>query len=82
MNVVHLKRSDPTVDQIVRVAWPNYTGKHIEAHYYNADHAFFNDTRPKVYSRADAHDAWKRTIEFLDRSLGFDKELPGGRKVT
>jgi carboxymethylenebutenolidase len=57
-------------------------GKHIEAHFYNADHAFFNDTRPKVYSRADAHDAWKRTIEFLNRSLAFDKELPGGRKVT
>jgi carboxymethylenebutenolidase len=57
-------------------------GKHVEAYFYNADHAFFNDTRPKVYSRADAHDAWKRTIDFLNRSLGFDKELPGGRKVT
>lgn len=57
-------------------------GKHVEAYFYNADHAFFNDTRPKVYSRADAHDAWKRTVEFFNRSLGFDKELPGGRKVT
>jgi carboxymethylenebutenolidase len=57
-------------------------GKHVEAYYYNAEHAFFNDARPKVYSRADAHDAWKRTIEFLKRSLGFDKELPGGPKIA
>ncbi len=56
-------------------------GKHVEAHFYNADHAFFNDTRPTVYSRADATEAWKRTIEFFNRSLGFDKELPGGRKI-
>ena len=53
-------------------------GKHVEAYFYNAGHAFFNDTRPQVYSRADAHDAWKRTIEFFNRSLGFDKELPAG----
>jgi len=57
-------------------------GKHIEVYFYNAGHAFFNDTRPQVYSGADAHDAWKRTIEFFNRSLGFDKELPGGRKLA
>lgn len=58
------------------------SGKHVEAYYYNAHHAFFNDTRPQVYSRADAHDAWNRTIEFLNRELGFDKERPGGRKLA
>jgi carboxymethylenebutenolidase len=57
-------------------------GKHAEAHFYNAHHAFFNDARPEVYSRADAHDAWKRTVEFFNRNLGFDKELPGGRKIA
>jgi len=57
-------------------------GKHVEAYFYNADHAFFNDTRPEVYSRADAHDAWKRTLEFFNRSLGFDKERPGGKKLA
>jgi carboxymethylenebutenolidase len=57
-------------------------GKHVEAYFYNAEHAFFNDTRPNVYSRSDAHEAWKRTIEFFNRSLGFDKELPGGRKIS
>jgi carboxymethylenebutenolidase len=56
-------------------------GKHVESYFYNAQHAFFNDTRPQVYSRADAHDAWKRTIEFFNRTLGFDRELPGGRKI-
>jgi carboxymethylenebutenolidase len=57
-------------------------GKHVEAHFYNAQHAFFNDTRAEVYSRADAHDAWRRTLEFFNRTLGFDKELPGGRKIA
>jgi carboxymethylenebutenolidase len=57
-------------------------GKHVEAYYYNAHHAFFNDTRAQVYSRADAHDAWKRTLEFLRRELGFDKEQPGGKKLA
>src|SRR3954470_18198076 len=55
-------------------------GKHVEAYFYDARHAFFNDTRPAVYSRADATEAWKRTIDFLTRNLGFDKELPGGSK--
>jgi carboxymethylenebutenolidase len=54
--------------------------KHVEAYFYDAQHAFFNDTRPAVYSHADAAAAWKRTIDFLRRNLGFDNELPGGRK--
>ncbi len=37
--------------------------------YKGADHAFFNDTRPEVYSRADAEDAWRRVIEFFNRHL-------------
>jgi len=57
-------------------------GKHVEHYFYNAPHAFFNDTRPQVYSRADATEAWKRTIEFFNRELGFDKERPGGRKIA
>jgi carboxymethylenebutenolidase len=57
-------------------------GKHVESYFYDAEHAFFNDARPKVYSRADATEAWKRTIEFFNRRLSFDRELAGGRKVT
>jgi carboxymethylenebutenolidase len=37
--------------------------------YKGADHAFFNDTRAEVYSRADAEDAWKRVIEFFNKNL-------------
>ncbi len=40
--------------------------------YNGADHAFFNDTRPEVYSRADAEDAWERVIEFFNRHLRED----------
>jgi carboxymethylenebutenolidase len=45
-------------------------GKDVEMHIYpGTDHAFFNDTRPEVYNRAAAADAWKRTIEFLRKNL-------------
>lgn len=37
--------------------------------YPNADHAFFNDTRPEVYQKADAALAWKRTLEFFANRL-------------
>ena len=40
-------------------------GGRIEAHFYDADHAFFNDTRPTVYDRASATLAWSRTLDFL-----------------
>jgi carboxymethylenebutenolidase len=46
-------------------------GKQVETHIYpGTDHAFFNDTRPEVYDRKAAEDAWRRTIEFLRRHLG------------
>jgi carboxymethylenebutenolidase len=45
-------------------------GKEGEVRIYKgADHAFFNDTRPEVYSRADAEDAWERVIEFFNQHL-------------
>lgn len=44
-------------------------GKPIEAHFYDADHAFFNDTRPEVHNRAAAALAWTRTLDFLRRHL-------------
>lgn len=40
-------------------------GKDVEAHFYEADHAFFNDTRPKVYNPEAAGRAWERTIGFF-----------------
>ncbi|MFZ5624631.1 MAG: dienelactone hydrolase family protein [Gemmatimonadota bacterium] len=44
-------------------------GAQVEAHFYDAGHAFFNDTRPQVYDRACAEQAWARTITFLRREL-------------
>jgi carboxymethylenebutenolidase len=38
-------------------------GKTCEIHIYpGVDHAFFNDERADVYSKAAAEDAWKRTL--------------------
>jgi carboxymethylenebutenolidase len=45
-------------------------GKQIEVKIYkDADHAFFNDTRPQVYNAEAAADAWQRTIAFLRQHL-------------
>ena len=45
-------------------------GKQVEvAVYPNADHAFFNDTRPAVYNEDAAADAWKRMLDLFRRSL-------------
>ncbi|MBO0797883.1 MAG: dienelactone hydrolase family protein [Blastocatellia bacterium] len=44
--------------------------KEGEVHIYKgADHAFFNDTRPEVYSKSSAEDAWRRVLEFFNRHL-------------
>jgi carboxymethylenebutenolidase len=37
--------------------------------YPNADHAFFNDTRPQVYNAAAARDSWARTLDFFRGNL-------------
>lgn len=41
-----------------------------EIHIYpEAQHAFFNDTRPEAYRTEDARLAWERTLQFLRRHL-------------
>jgi carboxymethylenebutenolidase len=37
--------------------------------YPDADHAFFNDTRPEVYNAAAAQDAWTRALGLFSRTL-------------
>lgn len=37
--------------------------------YDDADHAFFNDTRPEVYNHQAAIDAWKRMLAFYREHL-------------
>jgi carboxymethylenebutenolidase len=65
-----------------RDAWINpekvNTLKEIAARYnlpvevisYDADHAFFNDTRPQVYNAEAAADAWRRVLEHFRKHLG------------
>jgi carboxymethylenebutenolidase len=45
-------------------------GKKVEVIIYpNANHAFFNDTRPAVYHPEAAQDSWRRTLEFFRKHL-------------
>ena len=41
----------------------------VEVLKYDADHAFFNDTRPDVYNKSAAEDAWAKVIGFFRDSL-------------
>lgn len=45
------------------------SGSGVEAYFYEADHAFFNETRPEVYSASNASTAWSRTLTFLREHL-------------
>jgi carboxymethylenebutenolidase len=68
----HFAEQDPmTTPELARqlIEKIRAAGKEIEAHFYDADHAFFNDQRPQVYSPAEAELAWERTVAFLDRTL-------------
>ena len=42
----------------------------VETISYDADHAFFNDTRPEVYDPEAAKDAWQRVQEHFRKHLG------------
>ena len=45
-------------------------GKDVELQVYpDAEHAFFNDSRPEVYNAGAAADSWHRTLELFKRSL-------------
>lgn len=41
----------------------------VEIVSYDADHAFFNDTRPQVYDAVAAADAWGRVLELFRKHL-------------
>jgi carboxymethylenebutenolidase len=42
----------------------------VEVVSYDADHAFFNNTRPQVYDAVAAADAWRRVLELFAEQLG------------
>jgi carboxymethylenebutenolidase len=41
----------------------------IDSVKYDADHAFFNDTRPEVYNETAAKDAWAKVVGFFKDNL-------------
>jgi carboxymethylenebutenolidase len=45
------------------------TSTEVHAHFYDADHAFFNDTRPEVHDPGAADEAWTRSVSFLIKHL-------------
>lgn len=55
------------VGEMERIAKENFLP--IEVLKYDADHAFFNDTRPEVYDAAAAKDAWAKVIAFFNENL-------------
>ena len=63
------------LDQRINAGWPEYEaalkkeGVNYTAHMYEgANHGFHNDTTPR-YDKNAAELAWKRTIEFFEKSL-------------
>jgi carboxymethylenebutenolidase len=49
----------------------------VETVSYEADHAFFNDTRPEVYNAEAAADAWRRVQEHFRKYLSTEgRRLP------
>ncbi|MEM9454149.1 MAG: dienelactone hydrolase family protein [Myxococcota bacterium] len=45
-------------------------GGTIDPHFYEAGHAFFNDSRPDAYAEGPAKQAWERSLEYLRANLG------------
>ncbi len=43
----------------------------VEVVTYDADHAFFNDTRPQVYDAEAAADAWRQVLELFRKHLAI-----------
>ena len=41
----------------------------MEAVSYDADHDFFNNTRPEVYDADAAADAWRRVLDLFRKNL-------------
>lgn len=41
----------------------------VESLKYDADHAFFNNTRPEVFDEDAASDAWSRAVAFFNSNL-------------
>lgn len=70
--LAHFGRKDQSVkeaDARALAARCQAAGASFEAHYYDAGHAFFNDSRPQVFDQPSADLAWQRTLDFLRAHL-------------
>ncbi|MEP6906036.1 MAG: dienelactone hydrolase family protein [Gemmatimonadales bacterium] len=68
----HFSKRDKSVPEDQARAFVNElksAGKTVDEYFYDADHAFFNDTRPEVYNPDAADLAWTRTLTFLRAHL-------------
>ncbi len=68
----HFGEQDPSVpvdDARALVERLTADGKEVEAYFYDAGHAFFNDQRPTAYVPDAAAPAWERTLAFLRTHL-------------
>ena len=55
------------VAELERIAKDNLLP--VESVKYEADHAFFNNTRPEVYNEEAAKDAWGKVVNFFNENL-------------
>lgn len=55
------------VAELERIAKDNLLP--VQSVKYEADHAFFNNTRPEVYDEEAAQDAWKKAVNFFNENL-------------
>lgn len=55
------------VGELERIAAENFLP--VESVKYEADHAFFNNTRPEVYDETAAKDAWGKVVAFFNKNL-------------
>lgn len=62
-------KSIPEADARALVDRLQDSGAPVEGYFYEAGHAFFNDSRPEVYAEAEARLAWERSIAFLRTHL-------------
>lgn len=70
--LAHFGRSDEFVkvaDARALVASISEAGGSVDAHFYEAGHAFFNDSRPEAYAEGPAKSAWERTLTFMRSNL-------------
>lgn len=70
--LAHFGRNDQSVkeaDARALAARCQAAGVPFEAHFYDAGHAFFNDSRPQVFDQPSADLAWQRTLDFLRAHL-------------